>query len=280
MSDTQYRTVHANVYNPAKSIFKTSKNDKAECQTVECCCDSCPLRDVGQCMVAAFLGDRCVYGKYRVETGPTRRAMKFGAWISERKERYKDVPYLRRPPKKLAFIGDYVYLPYAHMTMCNTVDFVSHSAFLISGTPMLPSASWTIDTVERLIKFRPQSMMGDTITTYQTEEVPLFIQHIRECDADMWAQLIERYPGYDVAPDYVGRKAILETLTPDITWTSNRVKWEWDGEHLTSTSEAAYSSLAGSIDASEVEVRIKPKAGQKIEVLDNGWVTSETVFAD
>jgi hypothetical protein len=281
------RPVHANVYDPTRpSIFgKPAANARAETQVVYCKLAACPLRDAGCCTLRApMFPDRCPYGRIGGENGPTKRAVSFRNWVTERKEKFKDVPYLKSAPKKLAFIGDYVYLPYAHMTMCKTVDFLSHSAFIVSGNPFLPRGCWKIDAVLRLIDFRPKSMMGGEITSYQTEEVPLFIQHLREGDAAMWAELIAARPELDTAPNYVGRKALLRTLNAPLTLPAKDsrypVEWTWDGERVRTTSRHAYSSTWGGFDLGELELSAVPAERAVIEVRDNSWVCETTEFVD
>lgn len=276
--------VHANVFDPSgPTLFKTSKNDRPECQWIECSLVDCPLRASGHCTMGGVFGTKCPYGTYRRESGPTQRAGSFRSWVNERKERIKGVPYLDRPATKLAFIGDWVYLPYSHMTMCKDVPFNSHDAFIISGNCFLPATEWTVDNVERLVRFRPRAMMGGEITQYQKEQVPLFVQHLRELDPAMFGQLVERMPELDTEPDYVGRQAVITTLNHPIQWTEKGhypVQWEWDGTRMRSTSQHAYNNTWGNVKAESVAVEIVPKEGQSIEVRSNEWVNSGTVFAD
>lgn len=279
--------VHYHVFNPAKSYFKQNKNSKAECQYIKCRLKKCPLRDSGTCMLRPVFGwVKCPYGTYHVNVGPTRRARKFSDWIRQKEKEGPDTTtHLDNPPKKLAFVGEWVFLPYAHMDLCKAVPFVEHNKYLISGTSLIHRNAWTIENVLRLIDFRPQALFGGTITNYQIEQVPNFIFHIREMDPKMWNELIKARPELDVEPNYVGRKALLTTLKFPITFTiiknpSYPVKWKWDGKTVTTTSKHSYSNIWGDISLKSLELKGIPNKNSAIVILDNSWVKDTTVFVD
>lgn len=280
--DQQERVVSHRVFNPCHSIFKISKNERAHSQTVYCKAETCEVRDRGECLCRASLGGRCPYGRVSVSTGPTQRARSFTKWIKEAESQNPNVGFLKSPSEVMAAVGNYVFLPYAHMTMCEKVPFVSHSGFLLSGTPLLPKERWTVENVEALIDFRPVAMMGGVISSYQKESVPLFLLHLREFDSEMWQKLIERRPQLDVAPDHVGRKALLKTLVSPLEFSTKHekypVKWIWDGAQLTTTSPHAYDKTWGRLKAESVSVSVIPSDDAEVIVQDNSWVTSETVF--
>jgi hypothetical protein len=284
-NEVQERPVHHNVFNPVNSLFKASKNDRAACQVVYCKLAECPLRAIGCCSFCTPLSpDRCPYGRKVVEDGPTRRAAKFSQWISQRKKEGEGVPYLKFPPRKLAFIGDYVYLPYAHMGMCKAVPFLSHSGFMANGSPFIDRGDWVISTVLALINFQPEALFGGVIRQYQAEQVPLFITHIRECDPAMWAQLIAARPELDTTPNYVGRKALLKTLNAPITLPAKDkrypVEWEWDGSALGTTDANAYSDTWGGVKLKSLSMVGMPVDDAVVIVQDNAWVNDATQFVD
>jgi hypothetical protein len=173
-------------------------------------------------------------------------------------------------------VGEYVYLPYAHAGMCEAVT--------IKGD-FLKREDWTLKAALTLIDFRPRAIFtGDVISSYQREQVPRLIAHIRECDPDMWAQLIAARPELDVAPNYVGRTALLRTLAHPITIPAKNasypVSWLWDGETLTTADKDAYWTSFGGVKAESLVLKIVPAKDATVTVADNAWVTSETVFVD
>ena len=60
------------------------------------------------------------------------------------------------------------------------------------------------------------------------------------------------------------------------------VKWDWNGEMLSTNSCHAYNSTWGKVKANSqtVKVSIVPESDAAIEVEDNSWVNSSTKFID
>lgn len=263
---------------------KPNKSERASAWTVSCSNAGCPLLAAGQCIEMLILGPSCPYGKMTTRTGPTGRAGGYWKWLQDAKEELAGVPVLSSPPNKMAFIGDYVYLPYPHMDMCKAVPFLRHSCVFLSGSPFVPRGEWNIDTVLALVEFRPQSLMGGEITSYQKEHVPLFIQHLREQDGAMFQKLAAARPSLNVSPNYVGREAFLVTLKAGITiggfHKDYPVVWEWDGSKLQTNSKHAYNSTWGKVSLSSFECEAIPEEGATVTVQDNSWVTESTRFAD
>lgn len=281
-------TVSCSIRNPAKDIIFKSKKDKASCGRVDCSLDECPLRKKGECEKIHIIGiGACPYGKYLFEQGPTQRSMGYSKWLMKREEENKGIPCLRSPAKKIAFIGDYVYLPYYHMSMNMSVPFLEHSNSFCIGSPFIKREHWTIDTVLKILSFRPQALMGGEITSYQRESVPQFLAHLREEDKGMWSELIKVKPELDVAPNYIGRKALLNTLNFPIEWTVKNEKygypvtWKWDGRVLTTDSKNIYSSTwGGDIKMKDIVLTGTPDEKTAIDVFDNSWVNEKTVFVN
>ena len=281
------RMVSWHVFDPHNALFKEHRKDHAQNYGITCTLKDCALRDAGHCTWGAILGwDACPYGRYQSNKGPTPKAHSCRTWIAAQKKLHEGVPHLSIQPTKMAFVGEYVYLPYAHMKMCTAAPFREHGHAFKNGCAFVPATSWNIATVLTLIDFRPQALMGGEITSYQLESVPLFIQHLREVDPAMFAQLIRARPVYDQEPNYVGRKALLRTLKPNIEWDANvhkdyPVRWRWDGTFLFTTSKHAYSSTwGGSIPMKITELKGVPEDNAAIKVQDNAWVTPDTIFLD
>lgn len=271
------RVIAAQVFDPTQPrlFSKPKASDPAKHIVVSCSCESCPLLAQKKC-VHISLFQSCPYGDWDETCGPTKRAKNFVAWMRERKAQHNVGWDLERPPTRLEFIGDYVYVPYAHAAHESQLSFI-RGAFL-------RRSDWTIETVLALIDHRPRAIFGGEIASYQKESVPLLIQHIREVDPDMWRQLISVRPQYDVAPNYVGRTALIRTLAHPISISPYKdeypVAWEWNGKTLTTTSQHAYGSTWGHIKAESVAIEIVPAVNAAVTVEHNAWVTPDTVFVD
>jgi len=218
-------------------------------------------------------GKSCPYGVQRTEVGPTRRARKFHTWINERRERYKHIPYLKGVKNKLAFIGEYVYLPYSFMSM-NKEVFEKPSSFCLSGSCFLPVEQWNIATVESLISYRPQAMMGGVIRDYQREQVPMFIQHLREQARNLFDQLDVETQARAISP--VGRKAYIATLREGAVFNIKDVEWTWSANAFTcKNGSSTFLPISG-----EVHTTIYPKDHEVIEVQSEDQVYELTEYLD
>jgi hypothetical protein len=266
--------VHANVYDPSRpSLFGNNKNDKAQCQTIECSnSENCDLFKRGECAIRkGLLGGECPYGKWQTETGYTRRAKRFHGWISERKERCEGVGYLKAP-KRLGIVGDFVYLPYSHIN--------KDGGLFSASTLFMPVSEFTCDKIKELCLYRPEAIMGGEITSYQKEVVPLFILHLSEIMPELYRELCDAWPRAKKIVEKhsnVGRKALLSTVVPNVGVLTgiHRDDWVWDGEYLTMTNKEASSMLV-----KHSEVRIKPVDGETVKICSEDQVNEKTVFVD
>jgi len=283
------KTISAHIWNPKKTIFKSDKNDHVECQTVSCDFQGeCPVAARGKCLaIPVLFPGYCPYGEYRVERGPTMRSQAFHTWITEREEKYKGTGTLYSGWSKLTFLGDYVYLPYFHMSMNHDIPFLFHSELITTDHPFIKKEDWVIETVLKIIDFHPLTYFGEEITNYQEKIVPKFISHLREMDKEMFGKLVAVRKQCDVVPNYVGRKALLYTLNFPIEWVNESEKynypvaWKWDGKELITDSQNIYSSTwGGSIKMQSVKFTGIPDPKTFIIVRDNAWVNDKTEFAD
>lgn len=278
------KVVSCSIFNPCNSIFKHPANARAECTVVRCSLEKCPLRESGTCTWIPPIGyDACPYGKVSCSTGYTKRAGKFSSWIREKEKEYEGIPSLKYPHKRLAFIGDYVYLPYAHIDLNESVPFIRHSHYFVSGCRFIHKNAWNIKNILSIIDFRPRAMMGGEIRQYQEKEIPKFLSHVRESDVDMWNQIIKERPELDKEPNYVGRKALLKTVKPGIKWTTDKsypVKWWWNGEKVITIGLNAYNSTWGDVKLKSMDLKAIPADDATIIIKDNSWVTENTEFVD
>lgn len=280
MDDPKIITAH--VYSPDKSIFKSSKNDKARCTWTTCNnSENCGLHARGECSyVSTFGWQRCPYGKCHSETGFTRRARKYRIWIQERKERFADVlDKLKSHSGVMAVVGDYIFLPYDRIARNEAIPFLAKDGLFHNGSSFLKRESFTIDAVMSICSFRPQALLGGEITSYQKEVVPKFILHLSENMPDMYEKLCAVYPrAAEIISEHsnVGREAILETLNPNIGVFEDihGGKWRWDGEYLTSEDSHASFMLVNRF----TELRIKPAPKQWVKITDDAQVTENTEF--
>lgn len=267
------KVIHFHLFRPDNSLSKQPKNTPAEIQLIICNnSENCQIfeRKECACRYGLFRGF-CPYGRLSRQTGYTKRAKKYYSWCREKEERYKGVPFLNEP-KKLGIVGEYVFLPYAHMDMLKSLPWNNH---------FLKREDFTVETIIQLVIFRPQAMMGGEIKSYQEKIPPQFLKHLSEQMPELFQQVIEksseakkRFQEFS----NIGRKAILESIVPDV----GRFKdihgglWTWDGQILHSTNSHASFMLIKKFK----EVMLIPEPGQIVEITDEGQVGKDTIFID
>lgn len=262
--------VHFSYYD-CKGPF-SSKSDHAHYTTIDCSSsESCGLLKTKRC---AAVDKGCPYGKRVRVRGPTPRARSFYSFISDAKKAHEGLPWLGSPSgDSVALVGDYVYLPMAHMhNYVNSVEIEGMKGQFV------PRSSLTPAVVKMLLEYRPQALFGGEIRSYQNEGVPIFARGLLECLPELVAEVKREYPSlavYFAKTTNVGRKARLSTLKPDVgTFVDiHGASWRWDGEYLYSeNSRGAFMLTRFS------EVRIKPLPDEFVKVTDDAQVTRETIF--
>lgn len=271
------KIIHAHVFNPRAALFKSMRNDRAELHTIGCSAsDRCEVFARGQCIARLSLSS-CRHGRAYTEQGPTPKAEKFSAWVQAANERAKGIGSLAMATRKLATVGDYVWLPYAHMGL------TLNPGSFFAGDLFVPVVEFTVDLIVKLCAARPRALFGGELTDYQSKSVPLFVSHLSEMRPEMLAEAAaqsERIRAILAAQTKVGRKAKLHTLRPNVGTFSggaSPASWTWDGTHLTCTDTRAMPPFT---PFGAVEMRIVPGPDAVVTITDNGQVTDSTIFED
>ncbi|GIN38415.1 hypothetical protein [Heyndrickxia oleronia] len=250
--------------------------------------ESCSYYKNGHCLnVRGFLSSGCKFGSVRNVKGFTSRARKYHQFKNEW-QNHDQYNKLNRPPDKLGLIGDIVVFPYPFVRIKETENGelkISDPTFG-GNISFIEYNKFTSEFIYRLCKFRPQAMMGGTISSYQKETVPLFLAHLKEVLPDKYYEFIKQYPQYaEKEINYVGRKALLRTIKPSLIeyrsrdYPSLNNDWYWDGEFL--IYKWGYVSSVSVINDYEVaEFKLKPSDQTTVKISSNEQVTEETVFVD
>lgn len=184
MTDKQPQLVGIHLYREKTPLTmrRRAPAARAEVERIFCSCPTeCPLLKRGRCLQNRVLGFGCVYGRTNIEQGPTPRAKSYRAFVAAGEKAVAAGPKMPDCVVGDCFeiIGEYIYLPYSHMDMCEAVPFVRHSAVFQSGIPFVKLEAFTPEVVVTIAKFRPHAFMGGEITAYQNKSVPLFLLHLK-----------------------------------------------------------------------------------------------------
>lgn len=272
--NTETKVIHSYVYEPSKL------SDRAVHTTIRCSnSENCDLYKRGECslLVPIFSGHRCEYGSKNKETGFTKRARNYYKWVSQRKEANKDTGSLKYFSTKIAQVGEFIFLPYPHMDLNQAIPFKNHSGFFSSGDAFIKKDDFTISNIIKICDYKPQAMFGGEIKSYQNEQIPKFVIHLKEQFPKIFDELSKEYPRVlEIVKNHsnIGRSAIIETLNPNVgTFPSQGVDWVWDGEYLKAENYSSFIFIAKAD-----EIRVKPKPGQYIKITDDLQVNENTVF--
>ena len=289
MNAKDFKIIHAQVWNPNNStFFKTKANERAECKTYHCQIpEQCPLLPLRQCINATFLGPKCPYGFIRNDIGPTKKSRKCSEWASEQKAKYSDVvtKVSGSPPNKMINVGEYIYLPYAHMDMNTGVPFLGHSHVFISGSPFILFTNFTVEVIKKIVDFHPHALMGGEITCYQKEQVPMFLTHLREVFPDLYNKFIGEFPVHAIEQrNCIGRTALLNTINVGEVIIRDR-RWKWNGTTLQSFDEklVLFSGIEDRNGTSTIEslvIEVIPTKDAIVKITSNDQVNNNTVFID
>lgn len=284
--------IHAKIYDPtAKNfLFKQKASAKAECTVITCSkSETCGLYARGECAQLAILDStHCPYGTRRTESGYTKQARGYREWINTRAEKHAAyINKLGSYKKKMAIVGEYVFLPYAHMNMNKALPFGRHGGPMVTGTHFIKLEQFNIDTVMSIVEFEPQALFGGTIKSYKDEVVPAFVKHLKDAMPKLYMQLEEKDPALVKriqSMSNVGRKAYVRTLKPGTVVTkyhdSKDLKtqhWTWDGEYLTSTDCGMSFAI---VEFEECTVRIKPKQDEVVVITNDNQVDEDTEYQE
>lgn len=210
------KPIKAWVFDPANSIFKEKVSEKAKGCIIYCKCpEKCELYAKDQCIAQSSY---CPYSRREVKIGLTRRAKGYFAWISQFKEKYKNVINKKMTlPEKMQYFIDLVYIPMAYIGLNKHINFVCGGGYFSSDIPIIKRSDFNAELIkEEILKFRPEAMMGGYITGYQEREIPKFLKWLRDIDKGLFEEVKGIIPDYFTSMSNVGRKAILQTLNPNV----------------------------------------------------------------
>jgi hypothetical protein len=180
-------------------ITAAKSNERARLTSYHCNLESeCPLLTKGQCInLRSF--EKCVYGEIHTRSSATRRARSYSEFVKSAREAMANLPEVKGADRRIAYVGDYIYLPYAHMNHDDgkaDLPFLSHSHIFSSGSPFMPRSKFTAAMVVKLFRFKPRTFMDNrVIKKYTDVSLPRFLLDLSEFDPELYAAAVALEPG-------------------------------------------------------------------------------------
>jgi hypothetical protein len=269
---SEYKLINVYVFHPA------FKDVKERCEYTYCSnTENCELYKQKKCVNDfKFLNCiKCPYSKFSQEEGYTQKAKSFHGWMRDRKEKYKEVlNAIQFTSDKIAKIDEYIYLPYPHLN--NYVNSING----IIGEHFIKVKDFTNKKILEIINFKPQALMGGEIKSFQKEEVPKFIQHLKEELPEIYDTFIKEYSDEakkfaEVINNYVGRKAYIKTLKVGTYIYDDKNKFLFDGEYLICED---YKPIFAPFDTSGGLFKFKVEDDMVVKITNNEQVCKNTKF--
>lgn len=245
--------------------------------------ETCSFYKKGLCMrVRSFNGGSCKYGKTETVKGYTSRAMKYYAFKRKYKQDEKYNKLNRSNNIYIAKIDNEIVINLPH---CKIQNGLLEVPYFSNELSFILLSDFDNVLIKKICDFKPQAMIGGEIKSYQEKYIPNFLMQLKLLDIDIYNNFINEYSQYDFEPNYVGKKAKLNTINEGIvrymssSYPQFNEYWNWDGEFL--TYEKGYLNKPNICKEFEVvEFKIKPNENTVIEISDNEQVNENTEFID
>lgn len=252
----------------------------------------CSFHEEGKCLLCrSFMQpSRCPYGRVETVKGYTSRAKKY---YDFKRQWESDPTYgkLRYPNGLVSVMGDtlYIYTNYVDVHTRNERDekwrrdingYVIGNCGFGCNYVFLPIKDVSNELLYAIFEYSPTGLMGGSIDAWKAKRVPEILQGLKKCVPEIYAKFVLEYPEYNYAPNYIGKKAFVDSLAPGTIFTVKGKKWLYDGEFVSSATEIDIGSsspwwLQGGTETL-VKIRVNPR--MTIEVTDNSIVDDNTRF--
>lgn len=275
--------IHVHIWEPHKGgLFgKVKKTEKAEMHIYTCPkASECEVYSKGECInVGNVFGAKCHVGRKHVITGYSQKARKYYTTIYEWKDEYKRAyNALKSAPKMITRIPGGWFLPYNHMGSGIIGWNGDHPCFK-GGAPFLEDI--TKEHFNTILEYKPRSIFGDEMVSYQKETVPKFIKDFNDKYPEKFKEVSEgNIMVSEVLKDYnyVGRKAYLITLKPGVDVKLGTGVWHWDGKKISKRNN--HFMLFEPTEWESCYAEFTPKHTATVKITSNDQVCDTTRLAD
>lgn len=273
-----------------KGIFggreKPLEADEIFCDRFE----QCTFYKEGKCLrCRSLLSPTCKFGRNNIIKGYTSRAMKY--YDFKNKYQSDDVyDKLNYPKKLVAVIGDNLYmnLKYTLVRKRRETDekwrrdvdgYIISEAGFCSGDVFIPLNEVTDDLLYAIFSYKPHAIMGGVIEDYQKKVVPDILQDLKKVAPDIYNNFIVKHHEYDIAPNYIGKNAYVNSLKPNTKFKYKGCEWLYDGEYISTENFdiGLYSPwFSDGVKRSDIKMKVTDK--MLFEINDNSIVDEDTKF--
>ncbi len=254
--------------------------------------NNCTFYKEGKCLKCrSFMAPwKCPFGKVNTTKGYTSRAQKYYSF----KKKYTDDPAyskLKYPNGYVAVMGDtlYIYTQYVNVRKRNERDekwrkdingYIIDNCGFGGNYAFIPLKDVTNQLLYAIFSYRPTSMMGGTIVDWPKKRVPEILFGLKKYTPEIYHRFVDEYPEFVYEPDYVGKRAYVDSLKPGTVFVVKGTKWIFDGEYVCSLQEIdiGIGSPWWSQGGKKTNVKIKANPEMTFEVTDNSIIDDNVRF--
>ena len=282
--------ISVNLYG-GKGIFG-GKETPLEADEIYCeMFDQCSFYKEGKCLrCRSFLAPTCRFGRNNITKGYTSRAQKYYTFKSKYQsdEVYGKLSY---PNRLVAVIGDTLYMNLKYTLVMKKKDDSTRYCKCIEGYEIsdrgfcncdifIPISDITNNLLYNIFSFKPQAMMGGHIKDYNEKVVPEVLLELKKLLPDIYSSFITEHPEFDFTPNYIGKKAYINSLKPGTKFKYKNKEWYYDGEFVSTTNFDIGASSPWWLSDGKYSEIVKIKVNNKMlfEISDNSIVDEDTKF--
>lgn len=301
MENKEYKAIATGLYGGTSAFYKGKP--PYELEVVSCCnSENCPLFKQKKCIMAERMSRmnlwaqdvKCPYSQINIRKGKSSRSKDYYVLKHEYYEDqfYKDIKNLGITPAQSMMyfeIGDYSYIkltelgckivvnkiePYECRVITNhwSEHVRDYEEYLLRGNGFIRKSNFTAEFFKQI--FEKAEWAGNT------KAVEALKADIYKARPDLAEEL-----GIE-APNYIGRKAQLISLTPPFEFKKEKITYQFTEDKMITSNDPkviddmllskTWTKYIGELV--EVKAIFKPKDDVYIEVADNSWVNDNTVF--
>lgn len=252
--------------------------------------EQCTFYKEGKCLrCRSFLSPTCKFGRNNIIKGYTSRAMKYYDFKNKYQsdEVYNKLSY---PKKLVAVIGDNLYMNLKFTLVRKRTEtdekwrrdvdgYIISEAGFSSSNVFIPLNEVTDALLYAIFSYTPHAIMGGVIEDYQKKVVPEVLQDLKKAAPNIYNDFIVKHPEYDFAPNYIGKKAYVNSLKPNTKFKYKGCEWLYDGEYVTTENFDIGIFSPWCLDGvkySDVKMKVTDK--MLFEINDNSIVDEDTKF--
>lgn len=277
--------INVNLYG-GKGIFG-GRETPLEADTIYCdSYNSCQLYKEGKCLnCRAFRGIKCLKGRVETKHGYTHKALKYWSFrgMYEKDEVYNKLSY---PRNHVAVVADLIYLNLVYVGISKktaedsfrktSYNYVIKPGYYSDTSVLIPKEELTIDFLIDILSERPRALLGSLIEDYQEKIVPDIIQDLKKALPELYNELIQVKPEFNIQPNYVGKYAYMKTLADgSVLVDCHGNKAVKKGDYLYCEK---YTKGFVPFDGEYAECTIKISPNKTYKVNDNNQCDDNTVF--